>query len=61
MSHPSSTVLGMENNVNLNKPEARDDRDWLRQQDRLGNDPQAAMEKSLAVSQDDAPLPEWAK
>lgn len=51
----------MENNVNLNKPEARDDRDWLRQQDRLGNDPQAAMEKSLAVSQDDAPLPEWAK
>lgn len=41
-------------------PEARDDRDWLDLCDRLGVDPQAAMERSLATP-DNAPVPEWAE
>lgn len=44
----------------MNNPEARDDAEWLRQQERLGNDPQAAMEQSLATPESDT-LPEWAE
>lgn len=46
---------------NTNNPEARDDHDWLDLMDRLGVDPQAAMEQSLATPDTTAPLPEWAE
>lgn len=59
VSDASASVLGMEQNTN--NPEARDDHDWLDLMDRLGVDPQAAMEQSLATPDTTAPLPEWAE
>jgi hypothetical protein len=46
---------------NVKNPDARDDRDWLDQCDRLGVDPADAMERSLVTPSDDAPLPVWAE
>lgn len=59
VSDRSVSVLVMEQN--LNNPENRDDRDWLRQMDALGVDAAAEMERSLTAPEGDAPLPEWAE